>query len=122
FGVQHGEARAAVEAGRVAVGVAPAASEVGERGAGVAEPDQATVGDAPVLDPGLVVAGVGVPAEPQRALAERRGQSRRPQVRRLADVAVGVDDDVGARHAEDSARGAPPPSTGATYRRSAITP
>src|SRR5262249_17429688 len=48
----------------------------------------------------LVVAAVGVPAQAQRAVAERRRKTCGPEIRRLAHVAVGVDDEVRAsRHA-----------------------
>src|SRR6185369_17484418 len=92
--VEDAEALVRAEAGGVAVGVATAAPEVDERRARVAEPDEPAVGDAPVLDPRLVEARLRVPAEPNAALAERRGERARPQVGRLAHVAVGIDDEL----------------------------
>src|SRR5262249_30207782 len=109
FGVEHREPPARVEPGRIAVDVAPPATQVDEWRPGVPEADEPAIGDAPVLDPRLVVAGLLVPAQPDAALAEVRRQACGPEIGRLADVAVRVDDELG--HGRHSAPARPPGST-----------
>ncbi len=81
-----------VEAGRVEVLVVAALPEVVERLAGVAQPDEAAVGGQLIVDEALVEARRLVPPEPDPAVLEVRGQPPGPQIRRLADMTVGVDD------------------------------
>src|SRR4029077_12686014 len=80
------------EPGWVPIHVAAALAQRLERRPGVSETPEPAVGDAPVFDPRLVVARGLVPAQAKRPLAVFGGQTCGPEVRRLADVPVRVDD------------------------------
>jgi hypothetical protein len=80
-----------IEPGGVEVLVVPAPTEVGERFTRVAEADEAAIGRHAVLDEAFVVAGRFVPPQADAGLAHRGGKVVRPEARRLAEMAVGVD-------------------------------
>ena len=90
-----------VEAGRVERLVVTPAAEVDEVLARVAEPDEAAIRRDAILDETLVVSAGLVPAQPDGLVAQREREVRRPEVGRLADVPVGVDDQL-ASHAATS--------------------
>ena len=78
-----------------------AATEVVEALARVAESGEAALDDDAILDQAPVVARGLVPTQADALVGEVRGKASGPEVRRLAEVAVGVDDHVVGRHRFD---------------------
>ena len=112
-----------VEARGVALLVVATAAEVLEALAGVAEPDEAASRHDDVLDGALVEAGRFVPAKPDTAIAHRHREVSLPEVGRLADVAVRVDDvlaGVVARHAGQDRRRTASVSTRVQFSRAGV--